>query len=277
MIFYVVTSRFSSTIRRLIRGLGRETNGLISFVTYEELFFERAAYLGHYIFTDFDRLSRYETDYAAAVAIALQKAAPELKILNHPLEVCERFRLLVRLYRAGLNEFPVHRLDSGQRPTAYPAFIRAEDGYGGPESGIIEDERQFESALVDISRRGLPLKGRIAVGYVGERDIEGFHRKYGAFNIGGAIIPQHLMCGDDWVVKKNSSRIGTKSIEEELSYVRDNPHAEHLSLAFRIGGIQFGRVDYGLYCGLTGRLQRLRSSFGSCKPTRAGAVRNVVR
>ena len=41
-------------------------------LTYEELFFERAAPIGHYIFTDFDRLSRYEVECAAAFARALQ-------------------------------------------------------------------------------------------------------------------------------------------------------------------------------------------------------------
>jgi hypothetical protein len=93
MIVYVVTARFSTTIQRLIHGLGADANGLLSYITYEELFFERAAPLAHTIFTDFDRLSRYELDCAAAVAMRLQAQAPEIRILNHPLHALERVAL----------------------------------------------------------------------------------------------------------------------------------------------------------------------------------------
>src|SRR6266404_1916338 len=103
MIIYVVTARFSTTIQGLIRGLGTDARGLLSYVTYEELFFERAAPLAHYIFTDFDRLTRYELDCAAAVALRLQAAAPEIRILNHPLQALERVPLLHKLNLEGVN------------------------------------------------------------------------------------------------------------------------------------------------------------------------------
>ncbi len=252
MIRYVVTERFSTTIRALVAGLGSDARGLIDFFTYEELFLEGGGPLGHYIFTDFDRLSRYETDSAAAFALALQSADPRVRILNHPLSACERLPLLRRLHRAGLNDFDAVRLDDGSRPARFPVFIRAEDGYGRPDTAVLGDPAAFEAALADLERRGRPLKGRIAVGYVGEAGPDGFFRKYGAFNIGGRIVPQHLMCGDDWVVKKASSKIGPDQVAEELAFIRDNPHAERLLAAFREGGIDFGRVDYG-FCG--GRLQ----------------------
>jgi hypothetical protein len=249
LIRYVVTERFSSTMRGLIAGLAGEAHGLLGYLTYEELFLEQAGPVGHYIFTDFDRLSRYERDCAGAFAVALARAAPEVRILNHPAEACERLPLLRRLAEAGFNDFDAVRLDEGGRPSRFPVFIRAEDGYGGIDSEILADAAAFEAALAGLRRQGLPLKGRIAVGYVGEPGADGFHRKYGAFNIGGAIVPQHLMCGDRWVVKKASSRIGPDQVAEELAYVRDNPHSARLLEAFAIGGLGFGRVDYGFFAG----------------------------
>ncbi len=251
MIVYVVTARFSTTIQGLIRGLGAAARGRLSYLTYEELFFERAAPIAHYVFTDFDRLTRYELDCAGAVALRLQ-AAPEIRILNHPLKALERVPLLHRLKAEGFNDFGVQRLDTGMRPDEFPVFLRAEDGYGGPETDIIHSQAEFDRAVEELQRSGKGLKGRIAVGYVGEPDANGVHRKYGAFNIGGLIIPQHLMRSQHWVVKKNSAAIGPAEIEEELAFIRQNPHAEELARAFRIGGLDFGRVDYGFH---RGRLQ----------------------
>ncbi|QKD00812.1 hypothetical protein [Mesorhizobium loti] len=252
MIVYVVTARFSTTIQRLIHGLGAEAKGLLSYITYEEMFFERATPLAHHIFTDFDRLSRYELDCAATVALRLQAQAPEVRILNHPLHALERVPLLHKLNMQGINDFAVQRLDTGARPTKYPAFLRAEDGYGGPETGILRSDAEFDDAIAQMQRNGRALKGRIAVGYVGEPDEKGFYRKYGAFNVGGAIVPQHLMRSEQWVVKKNSAAIGPAEAEEELDFIRRNPHADHLANVFRIGGLDFGRVDYGFH---QGRLQ----------------------
>ena len=249
MIYYVSTSRFSTTIRKLLSGIGSDARGLISYLSYEELFFESAGPIGHYIFTDFDRLSRYEMDCLGSFSAALRRAAPEVSILNDPMTVCERVQLLTRLHRAGFNSFEVYRLDTEERPSRYPVFLRAEDGYGGSELPIITDEAAYDAALLDLNARGLPLKGRIAVGFIGEQGTDGFYRKYGAFNIGGAIVPQHLMCSEFWVVKKNSALIGPAQVEEELSFVRDNPHQNELLKACTIGCIDFGRVDYGLFDG----------------------------
>ena len=80
MIYYVATERFSSTINRFLRAHGKALGGCLASLTYEELFFERAGPIGHYIFTDFDRLSRYELECAASFAMALEKAAPEARI-----------------------------------------------------------------------------------------------------------------------------------------------------------------------------------------------------
>ena len=264
MIYYVSTERFSATVRYFLRDNHVEPHGLLKALSYEELFFERAAPVGHYIFTDFDRLSRYELECTAAFAQALQEAAPKARILNHPLKALERYPLLIALNRAGINDFTVIRIECRDRPMRYPVFIRAEDGYGGPETDLLHDDEEYETAIDDLARRGLPLRNRLAIGFAAERSSDGYYYKYGALNIGGRIVPQHLNYGESWVVKMHYQHAGTTAsrdeaygesetgVANELRYVKDNSHREILSRAFEIAGIDFGRVDYGV---VDGRVQ----------------------
>lgn len=264
MIIYLSTERFSTTIRYFLRYYRKRMRGVVTSLTYEELFFERAGPIGHYIFTDFDRLSRYELECAAAFADAVHRAAPDVRILNHPLKVLERYALLAALHRAGINSFAATRLETGERPPGYPVFIRAEDGYGGPETDLIHNEAEFDAAVADLSQRGLPRRGRLAIGFANERSSDGFFHKYGAFNIAGRIVPHDLMYGRDWVVKirsSNESRTQTRDreygnspvgIDKELHYIVENPHEQALLKAFSIAGIDFGRADYGV---VDGRVQ----------------------
>jgi hypothetical protein len=264
MIYYVATERFSSTVRRFLKSHGKTLGGILKSLTWEELFFERGGPIGHYIFTDFDRLSRYELECAAAFALALEKAAPEARILNHPLRALERFPLLVALHKAGINDFTATRLEAGERPPKYPVFIRAEDGYGGPETDVLSNDAEFDAAIAELARRGLPLRGRIAIGYAAERGESGHFQKYGAFNIDGDIIPVHVMNGRTWAVKshiaenewveRRDEELGLSEAvaADETEYVRNNPHSVDLARAFAIAGIGFGRADYGI---VRGRVQ----------------------
>ena len=263
MIYYLSTDRFSSTVRRFLKDHRPQTRGLLSSQTYEELFFERAAPVGHYIFTDFDRLSRYELECAATFADALHKAAPEARILNHPLKALERYPLLIALDRAGINDFTAIRIECRDRPSRYPVFIRAEDGYGGPETDLLNNDDEYDAAIEELARRGLPLRGRIAIGFANERDPDGHFYKYGAFSVGGSIVPHDRLRGQTWAVKyfpvpgnlvscdmdHSESQAG---IAKELEYMNSNPHREVLRRAFDVAGIDFGRADYGV---VNGRVQ----------------------
>lgn len=263
MIYYLSTERFSSTIRYFVRDNRTQTVNLIRSLTYEELFFEQAAPIGHYIFTDFDRLSRYEIECAAAFAAALRKAAPDARILNHPLKALERYPLLIALNRAGINDFTATRINCGERPNRYPVFLRAEDGYGGPETDLLHSDDEFDSAINDLSERGLPLRGRLAIGFANERDSQGRFNKYGAFGIDGKIIPHDRLTGQHWSIKfmpiagglggyDESYNESEDGIAEELAYMNGNPHQEVLRRAFALAGIGFGRADYGV---VNGRVQ----------------------
>ena len=261
MIIYLSTERFSTTIRRFVRYRRDTLRGLVVPLTYEELFLEGAGPIGHYIFTDFDRLSRYELECAVAFSDALQQAVPEARILNHPLKVLERYPLLVALNRAGINDFTATRLETGNKPPRYPVFIRAEDGYGGPETDLIHDEKEFDTAIAGLCQRGLPLRGRLAIGFANEVSPDGYFHKYGAFNVGGRIVPHDRMHGKSWIVKiryQNAELEGgwdadystsAEAADAELRYIKGNPHEQVLKRVFAVAGIDFGRADYGVVGG----------------------------
>jgi hypothetical protein len=264
MIVYLSTERFSSTIRYFKTFVRGRIRASIVSLSYEELFFEGAGPIGHYIFTDFDRLSPYELQSAAMFAAALQAVAPDARILNHPLKSLERYPLLVALHEAGINDFTATRLETAARPPRYPVFIRCEDGYGGPETDLIHDDDAYDTAVASLAMRGLPRRGRISIGFANRRSADGRFRKYGAFNIAGQIVPHDLMFGEKWVVKVHP--LGTEralqrmegygetaeGVAEEWDYIRANPHEDVLREAFSVAGIDYGRADYGI---VDGRVQ----------------------
>jgi hypothetical protein len=256
VIYFVATERFCSTVLYFLKSHRKQLRGILRSLTYEELFFERAGPIGHYIFTDFDRLSRYELEGAAAFAMSLRSSVPEAQILNNPLRALERYPLLVALHKHRINDFTAIRIDCGDRPTRYPVFIRAEDGYGGPETDLITDDAEFDAAVEALVRRGLPLRGRIAVGFMNRRSRDGYFRKYGAFNVGGRIVPHDVMYSPTWIIKirQRDEAYGASEpgVREELGYISENPHESTLRRAFEIAGIDYGRADYGV---VDGRVQ----------------------
>lgn len=245
MIYWLTREDFSSTCDNLRTSL-RSHFSSISHLSYERAFYERKVPRGHYIFSDFDRLNTYEIECVVALSDAVRAQSPESAILNDPRHVLERVPLLTALYRLGLNRFAVTRLDAGDRPPRYPVFIRLEDDCRGPDTALLHSPEELESALETLLRQGRVLKRRIAVEFCAESDAHGWFRKFGALNIGGTIIPQHILRSRDWNVKRSSSEHDDDFAREELEFVRNNPHSEPLQKIFRVAGIDFGRIDYTL-------------------------------
>lgn len=247
MIHYVTVQEHSYTIRRVLAQLPQ-----VRAISYEELFHRRVAPVGHYIFTDLDRLTHYEQEIAIAMADALRAARPEVRILNDPRWALERYPLLRRLELEGLNSFGVTRIDDGSRPPRYPVFLRCEDDHMGPDTGLIYNEAEFDRAIEELRQRGRVLKRRIAVEFCAEKNDAGCYRKYGYINVAGRLIPQHLFESENWMVKSSSKHRNAAVAEEEMSFVQENPHREHFERVFALARIDFGRADYTV---VDGRIQ----------------------
>lgn len=252
VIYYIATERHLRGARAFLR-CNPEMKKLIKTLTYEELLFQRGGPVGHYIFTDLDRLSRFELDCVALFSSRLTEIAPDARQLNHPAKVKDRFPLLVALHKAGINSFTATRTETDVVPPQFPVFIRSEDGCRGPETGIIEDSAAYQRALDQLRADGKTRRGRIAIGFAAQAGHDGYYRKYGAYKIGGDILPHHLHYGRHWVVKRSdvdkNSDLRNVIVNEELAYVRDNPHRDILARVFEIAEVEFGRVDYGIVDG----------------------------
>ncbi|RQW83919.1 MAG: hypothetical protein EHM79_14985 [Geobacter sp.] len=248
MIYWLTREDYASTVQQLCHGLGT-ADKVICPLSYEQVLYTRQAPRGHYLFTDFDRLSPYEVECAIALTDAIRAVSPNSIILNDPRQVLERVPLLTKLHRMGLNRFSVTRLDTGERPERYPVFVRCEDESRGAETPLLHSPEELEAALLALQQQGRVLKRRIAVEFCAQTDSAGWYRKYGVLNIGGAIIPQHILRNRDWHVKQQGSEYDEAFAEEELDFFLKNPHQEQVRELFRIAKIDFGRIDYTLVDG----------------------------
>ena len=216
----------------------------LTLVTYQQAFRRLAFPAGTLVFTDFEFLDGFGMMAAAAIADAALRHNPATRVLNHPARAAERYALLRRLHRAGVNPVEITRLDGGDMPARYPVFLRLEDGCLGAETGLIHGPEEFETAVEALRAANRPLKRRVAISFESNPDADGCFRKYGAFRIGGAIIPQHILRSPDWVVKSDKGVDSPEFAAEELAFVRDNPHEAVLRQATDIADLQFGRIDY---------------------------------
>lgn len=240
MITFIVHTLNRNPALRLIQ-MGRGLLPEMRLETYQQAFRRLSVPPGTLVFSDFEFLDGFGLTLAARMADAALRQDPQTRVLNHPARAMERFALLRRLRQLGLNRTEVTRLEGGDRPTRYPVFLRLEDGCDGPEGGLIADAEALEQVLQTAGR---PLKRRIAVSYEGEPDAAGLYRKYGAFRIGDAIVPQHILRGRGWMVKAAASQVDAAFAAEELAFVRDNPDRDALLRVCDAGHLQFGRVDY---------------------------------
>src|SRR5688572_26270852 len=104
----VCSARNRYPIQRLI-DTSAELGRRISILSYDLLFARARIAPTTCVFTDFDLLSTYEVDAAARAAQAVETAGQQ--VLNKPHLAAERYELMHRLRRQGLNPTEVNRLD----------------------------------------------------------------------------------------------------------------------------------------------------------------------
>lgn len=283
MIYYVVTEKHPYTIARFLKGWGRPIAASIRLVTWEQTrcwlrggslgrrwlggslrTVVNAAYearravrsadrlpappIGHWIFSDVDRLTGQQREEAATFREVLAAKGAAKSLHNHPLRTMGRYELLRTLYERGINAFDVYRLTEARRPRRFPVFLRTEHDHVGAETPLLETPADLERAVEALERSGKSREGRLVVEYCGERDARGLHRKYSAWRIGGALLPGHLFFGTEWMLKEPQV-VDDEALRAERAFLEENPHADVLAEAFRLAHMDYGRVDYGVVGG----------------------------
>ncbi|THF68703.1 hypothetical protein E7T06_15145 [Deinococcus sp. Arct2-2] len=209
---------------------------------------------GTYIFADLERLSCAELSRAAWLWQQLALRGNEIKLLNHPTRVKQRFELLRALRAQGHNDFDVYRLDEHRVPVRFPVFVRSEHQHNAVVSGLIPDAAALEAFLQQWREGGQSVGDSIITEFCGEADERGLYRRYAAFKVGERIIPTDIFFGYGWEVRGMARTfvVDEHTLAAETAYLHGNPHETQLREVFATAQIDYGRVDYGI---VNGRIQ----------------------
>lgn len=217
----------------------------VRLIAYDDLFAREVLPGGTYIFADFDRMPADQFPKLCRLWDAFDETNADIRRINDPRRVLQRFALLRRLYELGINDFNVYRFEDWKQVRQFPVFIRKEKHQKAPLTGLLPDRASLEKAIAKLDKvagRGDLLIVELCKGvYEGGR-----YRKYGAFRVGDVCYVQHLYASEHWYVKSGTAEITDAQVAENREYRRRNPHAEQIRTIFDIAGIEYGRMDYGV-------------------------------
>lgn len=250
MIYFLTTRKHGYTLRQHLEWFGKRSSERFVGLSYGDLFRRKTLPPGVYVFADLERLCPRNRDRAAHVYQCLA-ASNRCHLLNNPLRSLRRYDLLRALRANGLNAFRAYRLDEDRSGSRYPVFLRGEDDHKGSFTPLLHDAAAVDAAVRDARRSWKLRRANLVTEFLNTVGDDGIYRKYSAFHAGDRVIPRHLFFERTWMVKKPA--LGEPwQLEEEWRYVEENPHADQLAEIFRIAGIDYGRIDYGLH---EGRIQ----------------------
>ena len=235
---------YPDTIKHFIDAWAPELGERIRPVAYRKAWFHRFRLPGACIFSDVELLSAGQLFFARKFSRRLQGVH---EILNDPDRCLNRFALLKALHGRGLNHFRAHRPDQLPDDLKFPVFLRRETDHRGSRSGLLHSQSELERAIAKLSFRGRWFLWRrlMVVEYVECAAADGLFRKYSAMNVGGTLIPRHILFSRNWVTKK-ADFVSATTVEEEIAFLEKFPHREQVTEIFRLAGVDYGRVDYGL-------------------------------
>jgi hypothetical protein len=253
VIHFHATNKFAWTISRFVDAWAPSLKSLIASVPYDAMPFDEPVPPGVHIFTDFERLLSPEHTLVRRLHRHIAGHPDAYRTLNDPAAWASRFDLLHLLAEDGTNDFRAYRLRDIGPHVRFPAFLRWENDHRGTLGArlqAVEDARERVDRLVHGSRKLMKHK-LMVVEKVNVRDADGLHRKYSAMKIGEQLVPRHVLFSTKWITKKPDV-ITPELAEEERLFLEEFPHAELVEDAFRVAGMDYGRIDYGFS---NGRMQ----------------------
>ena len=249
MIVYLATAAHTYTIRSYLWTWGLPATRRIKVLTYESLPQIGDVDAQTWIFSDLDRLSPAQKDAACVLWDRLSKLAPRVRLMNDPRRVMVRYELLQRLHELGVNAFQAYPLAVVPSSLRFPVFLREASEHSGPASQLLDDHEALDRAAEKALASGCRADDLLVVEFCDTSDDGGVFRKYGAFLVGGRIVPRHLLMSRDWMVNVDADRVDPRKLAEERLYLDENPHRTLLERLFRLASIDYGRIDYSFLDG----------------------------
>ena len=250
MIRYICSRQHLYTLEQFVVSWLPDLASRFQVIPYESIPSGVPARPGTYIFSDLERLTPRGIQLAVTFRRSLDTLGEQVRVLNDPTRVLRRYDLLRALHDAGINSFDACRVTEERRPRSWPVLLRREFDHAGPIGDLVENAAELDDALAALVETGESLEGVIAVEFRDTADEHGVYRKYGAFLVGGRVIPRHVLFSRHWCVK-NPDLLEPEHIDEELRYVETFPHADDVRRVFELARIDYGRIDFAL---LGGRL-----------------------
>jgi hypothetical protein len=213
---------------------------------FEELRSWEAFPSATYIFTALETLNASQLRWATELWERLSEAPARVRLLNDPRRVLGRYELLRLLHERGVNSHRAYRLHEAHR-ARFPVFLRRERRHWGI-TRVLWSRHDLARAVVWAARKGWPLNDLLVVEFIDTVDEDGLYHKYGAFFVGGRVVPGSLVFRSDWMVKstRREEIPVSKHLELEDSFVEANPHESWIKDVFSMAGIDYGRIDYSV-------------------------------
>ncbi|HLL83538.1 MAG TPA: hypothetical protein VK420_12825 [Longimicrobium sp.] len=248
MIHFVVPAAQDFLMRDYLACWGRELAGRMKIVHYEALAAAAELDGGTYVLSALDQLGPSLAGFARELHERFA-GSEGFRFLNHPARTLQRRALLAELHRRGLNSFRAVLATDDLSALRYPVFMRGESTHDGALTPLLPSARELDVGLGLVAVRGRPLSEVLVVEFCPTADADGYYRKYSAFVVGGRVVPRSLAYGRSWMLKHEGTLYSRSVVEEELHYVRTNPHRVQLEEIFAIAGVGYGRIDYSLLDG----------------------------
>jgi hypothetical protein len=249
MIHFLVPREGDFTIREHLDSWGRSLARRMSILHYEEMPAWQELPEGTYVLSALDQLTPAGRRLLGELCDQLQ-ANSGVRVLNSPRTTLLRLELLEELHRQGFNRHRAARADEDLAGLRFPVFLREEHRHTGALTPLLETSGELQAALGQAIVRGHRLKNLLVIEFSDCADREGFFRKYAAFAVGSEIVPKSLAHGRSWMLKHAEAEFTPSMIQEEQTYVLENPHEQQLRRIFAVARVDYGRIDYSVKDGL---------------------------
>jgi hypothetical protein len=247
MITLFISRRHTYTVKPFLTTWCPSGTRPLQLISYQSLHRIESIRQGPLIFSDIDRLTPCQRELALSLCEAIEESQRQSLILNHPLTVMTRERLLARLWEVGWNHYRIHPCAAEPAlPLRFPVFIRRIHDHNGPLTRLIHDRLELRNRIHALTLAGELPDRLMIIEYLDTRGADGLFRKYSAFRIGNQIIPGHIIFSRHWVAKDSPPE---PVREEERQFLHENPHREALMHIFKEAFIEYGRIDYSLHEG----------------------------
>ena len=216
--------------------------------SYAQLLRSKSLEDATYVLTDFDRLSAPRLRDAALFYRRVREKG--CRVLNDPSRFRSRYGLLRCLNRLGLNDFNAYRAEEMVAPARWPVFLRTEGNHAHPVSPLLDDAEQLQRAVKAAVAAGFPFSSILVIEYCAEPVRPGLFRRFSVMRVGDRLLGYTCAHDDKWVVKYGQPGIAPPDLyDEEFEIVKTNPFGEQMRRVFDLGGVEYGRVDFGVVGG----------------------------